>query len=491
MENAVQTEQEVFESALTEKLLNKHCVVERHDSVTASLHIDLQGLLEGYDEGDHDQVIQHVFELPANQYAEVMTKRGIKNGVNESLISGMLENKLFDQPMVVAKGTLAVDGVDGYIVEHFEREREIKPQVLENGDTDHKELGIILDVEKGTIIADIFAPTEPVSGLGVSGEELKGRQGKPASVPMGENTSITADGKHLVASTCGNLVFKNGKFNVEQSVTINGNVDSAIGNIEFSGDIIINGDVYFGYTVSSKKSIKISGSVEGANLFADGSIVVGYGINGQQKGTVSAKGDITAMFIENCEMYSEGTISAQVIVNCHASAEKEILVTSGKGVITGGEVTAVKKIEAKVVGAEINIPTTLRLGMTHRLIQTIQDLEKNIKEIVEEDELIAKNIQYLELLETRGEITSDRKELLLKLRTKKPTMKMMLKRLQATLAQKVESAHNVGFCRIEISQTLHPPVRVHFGSVAARTIEETYGKCSISLGEDGEVKVGM
>ncbi len=476
---------------ITDEQMAKHCIIEKHDIMTASLHIDLEGLLKNFDEGSHDEVTQLLYDTPTSRFVDTINARGISVGIDETKLCEMVENRVFDQPFVVAHGTFAIDGVDGYIVEHFDREREYTPQVLENGDADYKELGLILDVEKGTIIADIFAPTEPVSGSGVSGEVLKGKEGKKASVPQGANTAITADGRHLIANTCGNLVFKDGKFHIEQSVTINGNVDSAIGNIEFSGDIIINGDVYFGYTITSKKSIKISGSVEGANLFSEGDITVGYGINGQQKGIVSAKGDITAMFIENCEMYAEGKIQAQVIVNSHVSSEQEIIVTSGKGVITGGEVIAVKRIEAKVIGAEINIPTTLRLGMTQRLTQHIKDLQTHIQELEEEEDLIGKNIQYLEILDNTGQITPDRKELLLKLRTKKPTMKMMLRKLKTTLEQKEASANNVSFCRVEISGSLYPPVKVYFGSMTSRMINEPYGKCSISLGEDGEIKVGM
>ncbi len=476
---------------ISDEQMTKYCIVEKHGAMTASLNIDLDGLLNDYGEGDHDEVTQLLYDTPISRYVDTINARGISVGIDETKLLDMLKNRNFNQPFVVAEGSAAVDGIDGYIVEHFEREREYKPQVLENGDADYKELGLILDIEKGTIIADIFAPVEPVSGTGVSGEELKGVPGKKASVPQGTNTAITADGRHLIANTCGNLVFKDGKFHIEQSVTINGNVDSAIGNIEFSGDVIINGDVYFGYTITSKKSIKISGSVEGANLFSEGDITVGYGINGQQKGIVSAKGNISAMFIENCEMYAEGTITAQVIVNSHVSSEQEIMVTSGKGVITGGEVIAVKRIEAKIIGAEINIPTTLRLGMTHRLTQHIKDLQNNIQELEDEEELIGKNIQYLEILDKSGQITPDRKELLLKLRTKKPTMKMMLRKLKNTLEQKEQSANNVNFCRVEISDSLYPPVKVYFGSMTSRMIGESYGKCAISLDEDGEIKVGM
>ncbi len=488
MNDNVTTPESEF-SLLTEDIIASCCKIDKSRDLLAGIKIEVDRILSVFEEEQHEIIMQDLKKIPVDMIVRILNKNDVNYGIDEGAIKTMIERGLYTSSHLVARGTAQKDGVDGYVVEHFSRERDIKPQLLDNGDIDLKELSFILDIEKGTIIADVVNAIPPVSGTGVSGKELIGRPGKPPVVPQGTNTAISADGTHLISNVSGNLVFSQGKFSVEQLVTIKGNVDSSIGNIDFSGDIVINGDVFFGYTINSKKNIKITGSVEGANLHAGGDITVGYGINGQQKGQISAKGNIKAMFIENCEMYAEGSVSAQVIINSNVSSEQDIIVSTGKGVISGGEIIAVKKIEANVIGSEVNIPTILHLGMTHKLNQHIHELEKSISEIEEEMELIGKNIEYLQILEQQNQISADRKELLVKLMAKKPTMMMMLKRLKTDLALKVESGNALEFCRVNIKRELFPPVRVFFGSVANKSIDKNYGSSSISFNE-GEINIG-
>ncbi len=491
MNDIVITDQvEEVNSRITPELIESCCKIEKSKDLLAGMYFSLDKFLSAFDESEHNDIVQELQQVPIETLISILEKNGVSYGINQNALLTMFQKAQFASSQLVARGKPQRDGVDGYVKEHFSREREIKPQLLENGDSDHKELGLILDIEKGTIIADIVLPEPPVNGIGVSGKEIQGRPGKEPVVPQGTNTAISADGKHLIANVGGNLVFKQGKFCIEQLVTIKGNVDSSIGNINFSGDIVINGDVFLGYTITSKKNIKITGSVEGANLIADGDITVGLGINGQQKGVVMSKGNVKAMFIENCEMYAEGAITAQVIINSHVSSEESIAVTTGKGVISGGEIIAVKKIEAVTVGSEVNIPTIIRLGLTPRLTQNIKELEQSIEEMMTEIDLIAKNITYLEYLEQQGQITSDRKELLVKLKAKKPTMSMMLKRLNTDLELKIESSNSLEFCEVSVAKELNPPVKVFFGSTINKTIDKTYGRCIIRL-LDGDVRISV
>ncbi len=489
MNDNIQPDQvETVAMKVTPDLIESCCKIEKSKDMLAGLYFSLEKFLSVFDESEHNEAVQALQKVSIETLVSILNKNGVSFGINENTLLTMFQKAQFASSQLVARGKPQHDGVDGYVKEHFSRERDIKPQLLENGDFDHKELGLILDIEKGTIIADIVAPEEPHNGLGVSGKEIQARPGKPAVVPQGTNTAISADGKHLIANVGGNLVFQQGKFCVEQLVTIKGDVDSSIGNIDFSGDIVIKGDVFFGYNITSKKSIKISGSVEGANLTAGGDITVGLGINGQQKGHVIAKGNITAMFIENCEMYAEGDITAQVIVNSNVSSEGSIVVASGKGVISGGEIIAVKKIEAFTIGSEVNIPTVIRLGTTPRLTQNIKELEKSIEEMESEVDLVAKNITYLDYLEQQGQITNDRKDLLIKLKAKKPTMGMMLKRLKTDLELKIDSSNYLDFCEVIITRELNPPVKVFFGSTLNKVIDKTYGRCTIKLLE-GDIRI--
>ncbi len=470
------------------KMFQNYFMVNNDKDLTARLKIDLNGMLKCIKPDENDQLHEELDAITTEKLLELLKSRGIVFGIDEQAVAGILQNKIYDDYVEVAHGIEPVDGVDGYIIEKYERERSIKPQVLENGETNFKELGLLLDIEKGTKICDIVPPVPAVSGTGVSGKELKGVEGRTPALPAGKNISVTGDGAHLVAQTSGNLVFNKGQFNVENELIINGDVDVSVGNINFSGDVTINGDVRFGYTISSKKNVTITGAVEGASIFADGNIKLSNGINGQQKSKVFAKGNIQALYIESCDLSAEGNVVAESIVNSEVSSGKAVTVTAGRGVIAGGHISAVESISAGTIGSIANIHTTLRLGVVKLVEKKIAELTQSVAEMEEEAVLIDKNIQYLEYLESINDISPDRKALLLRLRTKRPTMKLMLQRVTKSLEEQKAIGSDLSKCFIKIEKTSFPPVHVHFGNNHNRMFEEGTDRCTIRLLE-GDILV--
>lgn len=93
---------------------------------------------------------------------------------------------------------------------------------------------------------------------------IKGKDGKPPHIPAGKNTVLSEDKTKLLADIDGEVVYEGNKFNVKNLLTINHDVDNSIGNIDFTGDILIKGDVREGYSVKAEGDVTIFGTVEGA-----------------------------------------------------------------------------------------------------------------------------------------------------------------------------------------------------------------------------------
>ena len=70
-----------------------------------------------------------------------------------------------------------------------------------------------------------------------------------------------------------------------------------MGNINFTGSVVIHGDVLEGYSVKAKGDITVMGIVEGARLSAGGDILLHKGMRGMRTGVLEAEGDITAKFL--------------------------------------------------------------------------------------------------------------------------------------------------------------------------------------------------
>ena len=108
---------------------------------------------------------------------------------------------------------------------------------------DYMSLNFIRNVSKGEPICRIFAPTDGVPGRTVLDRELTAVDGKKASAPVGRNTELSEDGSELLASMTGHVEFSGRSFQVKPVLEIAGNVDYSTGNINFTGDVTIRGDV--------------------------------------------------------------------------------------------------------------------------------------------------------------------------------------------------------------------------------------------------------
>lgn len=145
-------------------------------------------------------------------YEDIMkhlTELKITYGIDDSAVKRIANEKLYGERTLVAVWKPAVNGVDGTITYRYEKQVKIAPVEDEHGFVDYKNLGLIRTVHKGDIIADITLPTEGEPGMDVRGQVLRQIVGKKASYTVGTNTALNEDGTQIVATSDGNINFKN------------------------------------------------------------------------------------------------------------------------------------------------------------------------------------------------------------------------------------------------------------------------------------------
>ena len=336
-----------------------------------------------------------VTEMKIQEYLE---KNRVIYGVNKPLVTAIAGKKQYLHIFEIARGEEVIDGTDGYVKDMFSRSSQIRVQENEKGRVNFKELNNIRSVHKNDVICEIHYPIEGTDGRAVDGRILNARKGVQPKIPKGKNTVFNEDKTLLIADKDGELQFKDGSFNVNELLTISGDVDVASGNITFSGDVLIKGDVREGFAVRAEGSITIEGTCEGAELNADGDITIVHGMTGGGKGSIHAGGNIKCLFLENCHAFADGDIEVDLVMYSELSSGGNITVTGKKGSVTGGKLIAGKAITADIIGAPSNtaLKTDVVLGAAPELIKNHSNTAHNLKEVSDKLFKVNQDINYIE-----------------------------------------------------------------------------------------------
>lgn len=287
-----------------------------------------------------------------------LEQHGVIKGYHSSNLSAMVKKKVYEREILVAKGQEAVRGQDGYFEYLFSPEEHMGPVIREDGTVDYSSMSALQNVHKGDKVAIYHYAVPGVDGYTVRGGVLKALLAR--DLPPMRGKGITRENGIYYAQNDGKIEVKDGKIDIQNVHEIMGDVDAIIGKIEFFGDVIINGNVEGGVTIRAGRNIEIHGTTGGASLFAGGDVLLSRGIQGG--GKISARGNVFAEFIENTTVEAGGIVQSNVILNSKVSARDKVITNGKKGAIIGGQVHALKSIEAMTAGNDVEVKTILHCG---------------------------------------------------------------------------------------------------------------------------------
>ena len=299
------------------------------------------------------------------QVLSALAATRVTEPVDRAALTDALRQGRWAEPILLARGTPAVDGQDARINILVAGSGEhLKPVEAEDGRVDFRNLNLIHNVRKGDVLATREPPVPGQPGRSVQGKVLAPRVPKDRRLPAGKNTEMDAAGNQLMAAVDGHAVYHEGKVSVLTILHIKHDINFAVGNIDFVGSVQIHGDVKSSFSIKAVGDVEINGLIEAANVTSGGDILVKNGIMGNGKCEIVAKGNIIARYVEGARLEAGGNIIVgDSIRQSFVKANGSIKVEGRKGSIIGGTLQAVEEISASTLGSELGTPTVLELGI--------------------------------------------------------------------------------------------------------------------------------
>lgn len=432
-----------------------------------------------------DQEENHMEQDLMESLKEV--KAYILYGLNEKLLTSILEEKIINAKMLIGEGKAPINGKDGSIKYNFDMEKPLLPKINKDGTVDYRELDSITKAKKGDILAEIIPPKEGCLGIKVTGEEIPYKKGRTPKLRPGKNTSLSFDGNQLLADTTGLVECKNGKVTVSELLKVE-NVDSSIGNIKFDGNIIISKDVFNGYCIDNTGSVEVKGSVEGGFINSSGDVLIRQGIQGYNKMAMCTKGNLCTKFIENAIVKVKGNITSEAIMHSDVSSNSNIIVLGRKGLIVGGTCRATYEIRARVIGSTMATTTTLQVGVNPELKCKYDELELNLTTCKSNLKKIEQSLNVLETLKKCNKLDKNKKELYDNLIRAQLSLNIEIRNITKEIKGLKMKISQLNKGRIKVADTIYPGVKIIIGN-DFMFIKDEIKNCTFYR-KDGEIRVG-
>ncbi len=363
---------------------------------------------------------------------------------------------------VIAKGKPSSEGRDSAIewlmAPHEERERYV---VGEDGSIDFYNLKELSTVEEGTLLAAITPATRGADGFNVLGHLLEGKWGTQLAITPGENILKKAKGTQWFAGCSGHYSLEDNVLNVQPQVRVNGDVDFSTGNINFTGDVVITGNVLDGFKVSATGNITVGGLIEAAHVEAGKCVEVKNGIFGKEKGLVTAKEDVLSSFMQNAHVKANrDVIVSNQILNSRVYAGRIIQVKHGKGSMVGGLAMAGNSIIVRTIGSEYGTKTVVDVGSNFAAIQRMQLVSNKQKKLSAKLDLLNDLMEKEKKNGLTAASPPERKKLFMVAYQKREALENTLANLQAELDEIAGKIHQTENPEIRAQNAVMPDVLV-------------------------------
>ncbi|MBR4831627.1 MAG: DUF342 domain-containing protein [Butyrivibrio sp.] len=307
----------------------------------------------------------------------------IRMGIDKEGIARMLRHLKPNENYVVAAGKGPVDGVDGYYDFFFDTEIKTEPIILKDGTADLSNMDSIKQVRVGDKLAFYHRATKGEDGYNVFGETLKARNGKEIPILKGDGFMILNDRVTYVAKYSGAISMNDGYITI-QKVMVMPEVKVTDKKINYDGVVYVTGDVHASSEIKATGDIIIGGHMESSEIVSGGNVIIKGGATCPIRGSITAKGDISAKFFEGVTI-SGRNISGNYFINCKITSNGLIKTYGRVGIIYGGTCQSLVGIETASVGNRSGAKTIINLGVNGSLLTEYNNIQKLISR--EEEDL--------------------------------------------------------------------------------------------------------
>ncbi|MFP4521766.1 MAG: DUF342 domain-containing protein [Fibrobacterota bacterium] len=415
--------------------------------------------------------------ISASDIHYVLRRNGVVFGILTEEINRLIDEKDFGKQILVAKGTEPVQGQDAKVEMEVEIDPDARPKETKTGKVDFRDIQSFTQISKDQIIAKKFPPTKGKPGRSVKDEPIEPEPGKDKSLPRGKNTYVTEDGLKLMAEKTGVVYEYNDSINVAEILTVPGDVDFKVGNVKYSGNVVINGNVLPGFKVESEGDVYIKGEVQSAEIISrNGSVTIEKGVIGKNETKIFGKTGVTLSFVQEADIGTSGILEIHgQCLHCACTCEK-FLSTNQNSVFVGGVLNASGSVEIMQISNEKEVPTKINIfdKMKKELEGKLSQLQQLEKQITEKLKPIKKQVQTkAAIMKSSGQAPTQRQKE--EIKTWVDTynnMNTKLKYVQkniSSIAEKLENpAERKGYVRV--LKCAYPGTKMNFYG-RTRTLE--------------------
>lgn len=293
---------------------------------------------------------------------EALAGAGIVAGIDGEAVVRVAEALTVDaevpEDYCVARGRAVVDATPD-VLELVEPIGPIAGRLRQDESFDFCERRLIIPVETGETIGRIVpgSPGEP--GFDVLGHAIAPRPAAALKLALGDGITRDASGSLLAARQGARSVGKNGALDIVALYVHAASVDLRSGNLETEGSLQIARDVTNGMSVRAGVDLAVKGTVEAADVEAGGSIEIGGGVIGVDKGRVRAGGDLKLRHALSARLFAGGTLEVTRSVSTSDLHAREITVG---GTLLGNQAVAESRIRVLDAGSPAGGPCLLRVA---------------------------------------------------------------------------------------------------------------------------------
>ena len=411
---------------------------------------------------------------------------GITFGIDEKAIEGYVQSPVYGEALVIARGIPVVQGRNAYIEYMFNTNIRIRPEHNPNGTVNFRKLNNISHVEKGDLLAELHPAVTGKEGMTVQGKVIAPAKVLQTVLRYGKNISASQDNLKIYSLVNGHVTLDNGRVFVSDVYEVPYNVDNSTGDIDYSGSVVINGDVRTGFKIRATGDVEVFGIVEDAEIISGGQVILHHGIHGRIRGQIVAKGNIVSKFIENSRVFAGGYIEAEAIIQSQVSANGDITVSGTKGYIRGGHTRSAGMIDSKIIGSDLGITTLVEVGINPALQDEITKLKNSLGEKILEDRKYRQLYEVLKIKLEKKLINEQQKQILKNAITRIGELKREIPKLQEELKEKEEKISKNGEAAIVVRDKIYPGTRlVIMGET--KIIQSPDGYCRY-INDDGTIK---
>lgn len=352
-------------------------------------------------------------DLSADGILALLRNNRVVYGVKQDAVRDLEDHPVYKTPICVAEGDKPINGKDAYMQYFFENDQsKIKLRETSTGRVNFKELNLIKNVVANQPLGRKVPPEKGLPGKTVQGKILPSKNGKDIPIPLGKHVHLDDTKLTIISDMNGQVIFSNGKVNVEEIYTVPGDVNLRTGNIMFLGTVIVNGNVDDGFSVKASGNIEISGNVGKATIEAEGDVVVHQGIAAKSGGYIHAGRSLWARFIENAKVEAgEYVVVSDGIINSNVDSNKKIVCQGKRAAIVGGHLRAAEEINAKALGSAVSgTETILEVGFDPKSKERQESLQGQVDQLKRQIDEIDKNLITLENMKKQKKVLPEDKE---------------------------------------------------------------------------------